>query len=283
MPPQKRIPTTISHDVLDQIGRDFKFNHGKGIAEWLKNSLDAYLVRRHRSQSLEPESGGWPVHLHLLDGPHLAVMDFAGAKRDELEDFLLNWFSTTAAARGGRVESAALAGGHGNGGKFYMREMWRGNARFCTWLDGRASSLVVDDASDGTCGYWEHEDVELSWRVALGLAFDGSGLSTGQVEAFISQTDPKMLNGSGRPPPRVHRRSWPPCETSLERERCRDRPSVGQGKNCSKPFALPRLRIALCTSWLSASHTAATSARSVSNQSASRRTRTGNCDGAICP
>ena len=194
MPPQKRIPTTISHDVLDQIGRDFKFNHGKGVAEWLKNSLDAYLVRRHRSQSLEPESGGWPVHLHLLDGPHLAVMDFAGAKRDELEDFLLNWFSTTAAARGGRVESAALTGGHGNGGKFYMREMWRGNARFCTWLDGRASSLVVDDASDGTCGYWEHEDVELSWRAAFGLAFDGSGLSAGQVEAFISQTDPKMLN-----------------------------------------------------------------------------------------
>lgn len=190
---QKRIRTQISHDVLDQIGKDFKFNHGKGVAEWLKNSLDAYIDRRSRSADLEPESGGWPVHLHLLDGPHLAVMDFAGATHRDVQDFLLNWFSTDAAARGGRAQSGALTGGHGNGGKFYMRQMWRNNARFCTWLEGRVSSLVVDDASDGTCGYWEHEAQPMDWRAALSAAFDGSGMASDQVEAFVSQHDPLML------------------------------------------------------------------------------------------
>ena len=193
MPTPKRIRTTISHDVLDQIGKDFKFNHGKGVAEWLKNSLDAYIDRRVRSATLEPESGGWPVYLHLLDGPHLAVMDFAGACHRDVKDFLLNWFSTTAAARGGRAAGSSLTGGHGNGGKFYMRQMWRGNARFCTWLDGHISSLVVDDASDGTCGYWEYEDEDLPWRTALQVAFDGSGLSARQVEDFIAQIDPLMV------------------------------------------------------------------------------------------
>ena len=188
----RRIRTRISHDVLDQIGRDFKFNHGKGVAEWLKNSLDAYLVRR--GQGLEPESGGWPVHLHLLAGPHLAVMDFAGASYADIEGFLLNWFSTTAASRGSLTSPSALTGGHGNGGKFYMRQMWRGNARFCTWFGGRASSLIVDDASDGTCGYWEREQEQMPWRSALQVAFAGSGLLSEVAEQFIAENDPNVID-----------------------------------------------------------------------------------------
>ena len=127
-------------------------------------------------------------------------MDFAGATHQDVEDFLLNWFSTEAAARGGRAEGGALTGGHGNGGKFYMRQMWRNNARFCTWLNGRVSSLIVDDASDGTCGYWEYQAEELPWQLALGLAFDGAALSSAEVESFVSQYDPQMLQDldSGR-------------------------------------------------------------------------------------
>ncbi len=37
------IQTTISPDILDTIGKTFKFKHAKGVAEWLKNSLDNYL------------------------------------------------------------------------------------------------------------------------------------------------------------------------------------------------------------------------------------------------
>ena len=195
---QRRIQTIISPDVLDQIGKDFRFNHGKGVVEWLKNSLDAYLVRR--SEGLERESGGWPVHVHLIDGargrsgPNLAIVDFAGGTYTDVRDFLLTWFDTTAAARGRKAGPGSLTGGHGNGGKFYMREMWRRDARFCTYLEGRFSSLVVDKASDGTCGYWECEDVEMAWRDALVQAFDGSGLSGREIEGFVVQHDPAIID-----------------------------------------------------------------------------------------
>src|SRR5207237_2511052 len=33
----------IDDAVLDLIGNEFKFDHAKGLAEWLKNSCDAYL------------------------------------------------------------------------------------------------------------------------------------------------------------------------------------------------------------------------------------------------
>jgi len=193
----RRIETVISPDVLDQIGKEFRFSHGKGIVEWLKNSLDAYRVRR--SEGLEAESGGWPVHAHLIDGargrtgPNLAIVDFAGTSYGDVRSFLLTWFDTTAAKRGNRVSGAGLTGGHGNGGKFYMREMWSRDARFCTFLDGRCSSLIVDKASDGTCGYWEFEDVRMAWREALGNAFKGSGLSAQEIEDFIADTDPWIV------------------------------------------------------------------------------------------
>lgn len=193
-----RIPTTISPDVLDQIGRDFKFNHAKGIAEWLKNSLDAYLVRRHNGD--EASSGSWPAHLHLVDGlgrrtgPNLAVMDFCGATYADVDGFLLNWFDTTAAKRGSRTDLASLTGGHGNGGKFYMREMWERGARFCTWLDGSTTSLIVDHASDGTCGYWELRDTPCSWRQALETAFSDTGLFSRDIEEFIRDADSHLID-----------------------------------------------------------------------------------------
>ena len=76
------IPAKISSDILDTLGRSFKFKHAKGIAEWLKNSLDQYL--RLRTNGQEPRSGSWPVILNLMDGqsakngPNLAVIDFGG-------------------------------------------------------------------------------------------------------------------------------------------------------------------------------------------------------------
>lgn len=36
-------PFVIDEAVLDLIGNEFRFDHAKGLAEWLKNSSDAYL------------------------------------------------------------------------------------------------------------------------------------------------------------------------------------------------------------------------------------------------
>ena len=36
------IPNEIHDNALDLIGNEFKFDHAKGMAEWLKNAVDAY-------------------------------------------------------------------------------------------------------------------------------------------------------------------------------------------------------------------------------------------------
>ncbi|MDQ3566043.1 MAG: hypothetical protein M3464_09685 [Chloroflexota bacterium] len=172
-----RIKTEISPDFLDTIGKSFKFKHAKGIAELLKNSLDQYL--RLRESEKESRNGNWPVFLCLMDassnkrGPNLAVIDFGGTTLQIVESYVLNWGSRSAASHGGS-SSASVTGGHGNGGKFYMREMWKGGARFITWRDGRATSLVVDRRSDGTTGVWEIKDRAMSWRTALATALPKS-------------------------------------------------------------------------------------------------------------
>ena len=35
-------PHVIDDHLLNIIGNEFKFDHAKGLAEWLKNSADAY-------------------------------------------------------------------------------------------------------------------------------------------------------------------------------------------------------------------------------------------------
>src|SRR5687768_5145967 len=136
-PNTNRIPTVISPDLLDTIGRSFRFRHNKGIAEWLKNSLDSYL--RLRQNDHESRSGSWPVLLNMIDGhrrsvgPNLVLIDFGGTTFDSVQSFFLNWGLHSAATHGGSAAGASVTGGHGNGGKFYMREMWSRGARFLTW------------------------------------------------------------------------------------------------------------------------------------------------------
>lgn len=171
------VETVISSDILDTIGKSFKFRHGSGAAEWLKNSLDQYL--RLRKLRRERTKGNWPVLLNLIDaptaksGPNLAVIDFGGSSLSDIKDFFLVWGLRSAATHGRSVD-AAVTGGHGNGGKFYMREMWKDGARFLTFSKGRASALVLERRTDGKSGYWEFRDMSCTWRQALGLALPES-------------------------------------------------------------------------------------------------------------
>lgn len=190
----RHIKTRISPDFLDTIGRSFKFKHGKGVAEWLKNSLDQYLrLREKKEESLQ---GAWPVFVHLIDGtgqtkgPNLAVIDFGGTSHKEIEEFFLHWGDTSAASHGGKINRNTLTGGHGNGGKFYMREMWRDGARFLTWKKGKVTSLVVRKMDDKSTGYFELEDETMSWRDAMGFALSNEeslGGSDALVETLLQK------------------------------------------------------------------------------------------------
>ena len=51
-----------------------------------------------------------------------------------------------------------------------MREMWREGARFLTWRDGRATSLVVQKMDNDETGYFEVENRIMSWQESLEMA-----------------------------------------------------------------------------------------------------------------
>jgi hypothetical protein len=196
---RRSIKTRIHPDFLDTIGKSFKFKHGKGVAEWLKNSLDQYLrLLKSKDENL---TGNWPVFIHLIDGanqskgPNLAVIDFGGTTYNAVEKFFLYWGDTSAATHGKTIKDVALTGGHGNGGKFYMREMWRDGARFFTWKKGKATSLVVQKMENRETGYFEIEDTAMGWRDALNMALPVAEHlgGTNEILVYLQNTLPNIF------------------------------------------------------------------------------------------
>lgn len=120
------------HDhFLDVIGNDFKFSHAKGLAEWVKNSADAYATTTKTKDS---------EHYILLRFKEanpkrdsvFECIDFVGMTRDHIDKAAKIWGLPTAAKKG---TNKPTYGGHGNGGKFYMRQMFK-RARFITYRGG---------------------------------------------------------------------------------------------------------------------------------------------------
>lgn len=119
----------IDDHLLDIIGNEFKFDHEKGIAEWLKNSVDAYI----RSNISDSEQY---IILRFYDGTKqdaiIECIDFNGMTSIDIDKALKRWGDPEAAKRGLKKKTY---GGHGNGGKFYMRQMFE-TSHFITYKDG---------------------------------------------------------------------------------------------------------------------------------------------------
>lgn len=124
-------PHVIDDHLLNIIGNEFKFDHAKGLAEWLKNSADAYnredvndedqyiFIRMKQKTSVSPA--------------RFECIDFVGMTHDEIETAFKRWGDPQAASRGKSRKN--ILGGHGNGGKFYMRQMFA-ESRFITYRNG---------------------------------------------------------------------------------------------------------------------------------------------------
>lgn len=185
----RKIETRISPDILDTIGKSFKFSHGKGIAEWLKNSLDQYL--RLSERGTESTNGERPVIINLIDGknqkmgPNLAVLDFGGTTHNNIVKFFLHWGDKSAATHGKKIADLSVTGGHGNGGKFYMREMWRDGARFATLRNGKATSVIVKKMDDGNTGEYEYENEDIEWREVLRRALSKDDNLGGGMQLLV--------------------------------------------------------------------------------------------------
>ncbi len=124
----------IDDAVLDLIGNEFKFDHAKGLAEWLKNSCDAYLREK------TPDDEQFMFVRLVEDGSsrltRIECIDFAGMTKKQIDDAFKRFFDPQAAKKGAKEAQLKTFGGHGNGGKFYMRQMFK-TSRAITYRDGR--------------------------------------------------------------------------------------------------------------------------------------------------
>jgi hypothetical protein len=122
----------IDDHLLDIIGNEFKFDHEKGLAEWLKNSVDAYITAD------VPDSEQYVV-IRMRDGDKdnaiMEIIDFVGMGQTHIDKAFKRWGDPEAAKRGSMKR---VYGGHGNGGKFYMRQMFS-SSHFATYKDGNLS------------------------------------------------------------------------------------------------------------------------------------------------
>lgn len=126
----KEEANVIDDNALDIIGASFNFDHVKGLSEWLKNSVDAY----RRAGTADKEQA---VYFRFDDrvkgGATIECIDFNGMSENDIEKALKRWFDPEASRRG--LRNLKTYGGHGNGGKFYMRQMFA-KSHFITYKDG---------------------------------------------------------------------------------------------------------------------------------------------------
>jgi len=125
-------PFVIDEAVLDLIGNEFRFDHAKGLAEWLKNSSDAYL------REGVPDADQLVIIRFTENGKALTqieCIDFVGMRKKQIDDAFKRFFDPQAAKKGAKQPDLKTLGGHGNGGKFYMRQMFK-TSRAITYRDG---------------------------------------------------------------------------------------------------------------------------------------------------
>lgn len=109
-----------SSGAIELLCRGFQ-SHENGLPEWVKNSADAYVRER------TPQDKRFIVLLFRNGGsgspPKIGCLDFVGMTTHDIEEYFRHWADPDAAKQG--QEEEFLQGGHGNGGKCYMTQMFQ--------------------------------------------------------------------------------------------------------------------------------------------------------------
>ena len=108
-------------------------SHEDGLPEWIKNSSDMY--RRMDAAPMESV-----ILVLLRDGSKaeaalVGCLDFGGMTTADIEKNFRNWADPNAAG----TTEVGTEGGHGNGGKCYMTQMFASYAYIDTVADGRGN------------------------------------------------------------------------------------------------------------------------------------------------
>lgn len=158
----EEVPNIFDDNLLDIIGNEFKFDHVKGMAEWLKNAIDAY-------RRMGTHQDGHHIIFRFTDHgvarPIIECIDFIGMTKLDIEKAFKRWGDPNAAKREKNIK---VYGGHGNGGKFYMRQMF-GESRFITYKEGVLNIFGFSDKKK--YGYAKSfQDKKMTPKEALELA-----------------------------------------------------------------------------------------------------------------
>jgi hypothetical protein len=135
--------------------------HENGLPEWVKNSADEYARNKR-------DAADRIIVLILNDDrqgriPSISCLDLSGMTSDVIEQHFRQWADPDAAQRGGKTD--AIQGGHGNGGKCYMCQMFESHALIRTVKDGRGCTYGVI-AGSVQFGYFPTRDDGRDYKVA---------------------------------------------------------------------------------------------------------------------
>ncbi len=118
-------------------------SHEAGLPELLKNAADEYA--RHNF----PEEQRVIVLILSQGGrgsvPSISVLDFSGMSSRVIEEHFRIWADPEAATRG--LRHSGVQGGHGNGGKCYMTQMFDDHALIRTVKGGKRNCYGVVSGS----------------------------------------------------------------------------------------------------------------------------------------
>ena len=123
-------------------------SHEDGLPEWLKNSSDMYFRREFLPKDTS-------IVLLFSDNQKnhpkaVGCLDFGGMTIEDIETRFRNWGDPDAA---GGENQPGVEGGHGNGGKCYMTQLFESHAYIHTLREGRASRYGFK-GGDVTPGYF---------------------------------------------------------------------------------------------------------------------------------
>lgn len=175
----KEEPHQYHDNFLDVTGNIFN-THEKGLPEWIKNSLGAYIREEIRDHF---------IIIKFTDGDRsnkssIENIDFVGMSSKDFDSFK-EWGNPDASSRG---LNRFTFGGHGNGGKFYMRNMFS-KSYFITYKN---SLLNVFGFNEGTKKYGFAEQLK-DKKISLSEALEFANIDTSIIPQSIYQ---EMIKGT---------------------------------------------------------------------------------------
>ncbi|MBC8217894.1 MAG: hypothetical protein H8E73_05460 [Planctomycetes bacterium] len=134
-------------------------SHQNGLPEWCKNAADAY-----GREDAPPERRAIILLFSdrkALGSPSIACLDFVGATSGDIEKYFRQWADPDAAKQNAKSK---VQGGHGNGGKCYMTQMFEEYAVFHTVRDNKGCRYGVEGGST-RFGYVPNENKGRDYEV----------------------------------------------------------------------------------------------------------------------